>query len=1040
MPLTAETVGFGPPAFEAVRRAIAAAQGANRLAPVSVIVPTNPAGVMLRRWLGRRGGVAGVNFLTMYRLAEMLAGGRLAADGRRPISPPILAAAVRAAVAATPGPLHAEQPHDATVDALSRLYRELRELDGATLSRLERAGSPMAKAVVAIHRRTRASLAGRWHDESDLLTTAAVLADGDTVTPLGPVLVALPRRLTPSAGRLLKAISLVGDVHLIVGIADDEVADAPANELLSDLGVNPVHDPSVSPTAHVDLHSATDADDEVRVIIRRLLDAARSGIPFDRMAVLWTTSDPYVRTLGEQLDAAGIPWNGVSPVRPTERVAPRALLQALHVDRRGWRRRDVFELLTGVPVVIDGRPAPAVAWERVARQAGVVAGSDWDERLDAFARRSAGDDEEEAPERSRRQATLALGLRACVLDLERRLGDPADVRPWAEWVEASHGLVRHLLGGERHRRRLPADEQRTFDALEAAIDRLVGVDDFLGPVDRATFRRALANEVDSQMPRRNHIGTGVFVGPLSASVALDSDVIAVLGATDGSLPARPSTDPLLNETDRHLAGIVERPGDLTAAEQRRCLLVAIAGASQVLLGVARGDLRRSAGREPSRWIDDLRVRADVHEIHHASHADGLAGAEFPVHPSEFLGRSLLSHVRAGAAIDDHPLAASDPVIAGGLRLIRARQASQLTEYDGDLSGLGVPTPFDGATRIAPTRLERWIACPHGYFMRHVLHVDADVAAGDDLMITPMERGSLVHAALERFLTGVLDDTRGPWPADRAWSVDHRRAAHLALDEVADERAKSGVTGHPSMWAYDLAGLHGDLDGWLATDDEIRAETGRVLVGTESPFGADDDAWPAARVQLPGGRAVVFRGVIDRVERELDGALAVTDLKTGRADRHTRVSQESPLGAGVLLQLGAYAAAAAAAHDHQPIGVHAEYRFIDRVARRRRSGFQVTPEVWTSFTEALAVIADAMAAGMFPARPDPPTFQFYISCRYCDPDGAGTDERHREWMRKRDDPRLSAYLELIGAETDTPAPAPGASKSKSAADAPSDGAR
>ena len=69
-----------------------------------MIVPTNSVGVATRRLLAsgelgpitsRGAGVVGVSFLTVYRLAELLAAPALAAAGRRPVSTPVVAAAVR---------------------------------------------------------------------------------------------------------------------------------------------------------------------------------------------------------------------------------------------------------------------------------------------------------------------------------------------------------------------------------------------------------------------------------------------------------------------------------------------------------------------------------------------------------------------------------------------------------------------------------------------------------------------------------------------------------------------------------------------------------------------------------------------------------------------------------------------------------------------------------------------------------------------------------------------------------------------------------
>ena len=97
-------VRYGRPAAEAVRSAISQAKGDEPLAPVSVVVPSNYVGVATRRLLAsgalgpvsHRGiGVAAVSFVTVYRLAELLGSTRLAAGGRRPVSTPVIAAALR---------------------------------------------------------------------------------------------------------------------------------------------------------------------------------------------------------------------------------------------------------------------------------------------------------------------------------------------------------------------------------------------------------------------------------------------------------------------------------------------------------------------------------------------------------------------------------------------------------------------------------------------------------------------------------------------------------------------------------------------------------------------------------------------------------------------------------------------------------------------------------------------------------------------------------------------------------------------------------
>ena len=69
--------------------------------------------------------------------------------------------------------------------------------------------------------------------------------------------------------------------------------------------------------------STTDADDEVRLAVRAVVDGARRGTRFDRMAVLWPTRRPYARMVEHQLTAAGIPWNGRPGTGTDERMVPR---------------------------------------------------------------------------------------------------------------------------------------------------------------------------------------------------------------------------------------------------------------------------------------------------------------------------------------------------------------------------------------------------------------------------------------------------------------------------------------------------------------------------------------------------------------------------------------------------------------------------------------------------------------------------------------------------------------------------------------------
>ncbi len=103
-------------------------------------------------------GVAAVTFLTVYRLGELLGAPRLAAEGRRPVSTPVIGAALRSALAKRPGVFRPVAAHPATEMALVSAYRELRDLTSGS-ARRRFAPSPTGPAdVVRLHGEVRRAL------------------------------------------------------------------------------------------------------------------------------------------------------------------------------------------------------------------------------------------------------------------------------------------------------------------------------------------------------------------------------------------------------------------------------------------------------------------------------------------------------------------------------------------------------------------------------------------------------------------------------------------------------------------------------------------------------------------------------------------------------------------------------------------------------------------------------------------------------------------------------------------------------------------
>jgi RecB family exonuclease len=936
---------YGPPAYDALRAAVAVAKRRDPLAPVTVLVPTNLCGVLVQRALahgfGARRGIAGLEVLTVDRIADRLAAPVLVGSGRRPITEAVLAAAWRRVLAADPGAFAPVAGHPSTVRALADAHRELREVDGAGLDAL-RAGGPITADLVRLHRRVVELLRPGWYDTADLRRVAATAGPVE----LGTVIHFLPQELPPSAGPLLAAI---GKLTTIAGVERAGV-----------------------PTAV--LH-ASDADDEVRCVIRRLTATLR-GTPAHRVAVLFGTQKPYARLLAEHLAAAGIRWNG-NGVRPTiERTLARLLPEVLATHQTSWQRADVMRLLAAAPVVRS-----SARWERISRIAGVVGGADWEDRLKTYA----------AEQRSRRvsEADAADELRAFVTDLQNRLREGESITTWptlADWGRATFTA----LAGEPDERWLPEEEARAGAAVLRTLDALAG----LAAVEPAADLGLLALTVElalaGDQPRHGRTGDGVLVAPLSAAIGLDADEVFVLGLSEDLVPGRPGTDALLPDEIRELAG-----GGLPLARERlerrrRHVWAGFAAAPRVTASYARGDLRRSTVRRPSRWLPDAGTPAAEES---RSFADSLLATGELAGEHEWRIRAAAAHVL------EH-----DPVAELGVHLRRERESDRLTRFDGDLSGQRVPDPADG-TVLSPTALEAWSRCPHGYFVEKLLGVRPITTPEEELTISPIDRGNLYHETLDRFFTeqnaaGAVPG--GPMP----WTAGQRAELRRIAVEVAADLTVRGATGHRLLWAQELAGVLTLLDQFLDTDQSLRAATGRRQVRSELTFGMHGG--PPVTVPLPGGRNLLLRGSADRIDVGPDG-IVVVDYKSGSMRSFAGLGVDDPTLGGAKLQLPAYGYAARLAL--QQTEVTAEYWFVHRDAGQRVE-LPLTPAVEDAFRAALATITDGMAGGLFPHRPPDEGWSNRVLCSFCDPDGLGVSELRERWARKRDDPRLAAYVALV----------------------------
>jgi RecB family exonuclease len=1009
---------YGAHALGALRDVVRDTKADDPMAPVTLLVPNNLAGIVARRHLARglsadRDAVAGIQVTTLARLAEQVAAASM--TPRRPATNAVLASAWRAALRENAGVFEPVRDHPATVRAFADAHRELRDLSNAALDAIAPA-SQLVTDLVRLHRAVTQALRGMWYDTPDLLdrATELTLAREATTDDPGQLVLYLPQQLTLGESRFARALAETADLTVIVGLTGVGRADRAVHRSLRRIGLELDHGPGAR-VAHEVFH-ASDSDDEIRCIVRDVVVTLEST-PAHRVAILYGSAHPYARLLHEHLTAAGIAVNGTGTRSVSERAIARGFLGILQLTADDLPRADLFTAVSEAPTrAFDGSRIPASRWERLSRSAAVVRGDDWADRLDTYATAVRSDIAAEQGREDPRQARIdargrdldtAAGLRAFATTLRARLHEGANLTTWSQLGDWAGALFESLYGDAQVLSRLPPDEQYAAAAVESTLRGLAGLDAFEPTADLTGLIDVLVAELESALPRVGRFGDGVLVAPTGTAIGLDVDVVYAVGLAEDSYPGRLHEDPLLLERVRDLSlGELASYRDRLDAKHRH-LLAAFDAAPRVVVSFPRGNLRRSTHRLPSRWLlptlrmltGDLDLAATEWETvpspqvkGSASFAGSLVGDQMPASEQEWRTRA----VSLGGDLDDR-------TIDDAVTLVRARASDTFTRFDGNLAGAeGLPDYADGTRLVSPTALEAYAVCPQAYLVERLLGVTPVEQPEEIVMISPLEVGSLIHEVIDAFIAesaGSLPDYGQPWTGEHA-----ARLREIATAKAA-EYERRGITGHARLWEDERSRIIADVDYLLDDDNTRRAARGARVLRSELAFGRDGEPPVALTV---GRGTVLMRGSADKVDEARDGTLLVTDIKTGSKSTFAALNAD-PVVAGTKLQLPVYAVAA-----RQLLGgdrVEAAYWFV----RQGKRGFISLPldeHVESRYSDAVGTLVTAIALGLFPAKaPDGPDFS-WVQCRYCNPDGVGHGDARARYERKRRDPVLRELVALI----------------------------
>lgn len=599
--------------------------------------------------------------------------------------------------------------------------------------------------------------------------------------------------------------------------------------------------------------------------------ALAAGVAPEQIVIALPSHDEAVmRPLRRALGAASVPFYEGRGAPPTDTLAVATLLRLLRAIDDRPRKDLLIDVLRGVPSA-----GPRGLRIRTADALAGIAGGDL--RRDGPTLLAAVEDDESRAFASRWCALLTVPPRppfsaalAHLRVLGEALGFPSSLGRFAADVVQSGD--RELLSALAH-------DLSAWASLAAATDEMARALELAGASDLPLEWSDLAHELDRALSARalvpGHRAGAIAIERIRDRLGLDAEVVILLEAHDGALPARGGADPLLSR------GLLDA---LRVSDPRRAPPPAsLAGAVDLLSAI---DAIGRASREVvviHRGVDDSgRTQlpgALPLELARVSTARARVVIEKPV-----TGR--LSQEAIAPRVDAERARARAFAAATGNGELTSPFAGAIHRLEPNGRALLAQKLGDSpATALSVSAAEALLACPFVVFAERILRARPKDELADDG--GARELGDLAHRAL-------LEAYR----AMAAGEHDYAAVVRRVLDEAPATSVLQRVR-------HDR--LHSDLVATIAQDLERAAVEQRTFEGGEIAFG-DGATWPA--LELAAGSARLFlRGQLDRVDRTPDGAMVI-DYKSRRVagvttpaffERHLRGSAQIALYARVAKQ-------------------------------------------------------------------------------------------------------------------------------------------
>jgi ATP-dependent helicase/nuclease subunit B len=382
----------------------------------------------------------------------------------------------------------------------------------------------------------------------------------------------------------------------------------------------------------------------------------------------------------------------------------------------------------------------------------------------------------------------------------------------------------------------------------------------------------------------------VLIGTIDRSRNPELKLALVLGVNETVFPATPPAGQLLGEADREELAAREVPlghGRREFLSRERFLgYIACTRARDKLVVTCAQQDNDGGALNPSPFfahLNRLFAKSRVEKFalpdwQEAEHLSELAGqlarpGEHPPILGELLRRPAFASLREQLASF---ACVTEP------RRLEPEQAAQL---------------YGPALRTSVSRLEECAACSFKFFVRSGLRAEER----QRFELDARERGSFQHEVLARFHQGLQRE-------NKKWrDITPAEARHRVKESVAEvlPKFREGLLGASAQARFAARMVTESLQDFVAATVEWMAHYEFDPWEVELGFGVENGPLPAWEIDLGGGRRLVFRGIMDRVDlcragRQDEALAVVVDYKSS-----ARKLDKVMMAHGLQLQLPAY---------------------------------------------------------------------------------------------------------------------------------------